>query len=160
MKNNKKYEEYKDIEMAGEEAAEELTDEEEIFADDKIADDKNSENESGAEAAKTEKRKNIASSFKNFSAKKKIGAAAAAVIAAGLISLLIMFFMKTDYMEAKQKALLCAGANPQIISEESDNEFLFLNEYSFEIYSDNGYYEIEINAFGTITSVEHSSFWD
>ena len=134
MENNKKYEEMETIETAAEEAGAEEIKPEEIKAE---------------EISQPEKK------AKKFSAKKKIGLAVL-----GIISLLAMSLMSVDYMEARQKVLAYTGPNSQIISEESDNEFLFLNEYSFEVSSDRGYYEIEVNPFGKITSVEHSNLWN
>lgn len=96
---------------------------------------------------------------KRFSVKKKAVIALSAVVALALASLAAMFFLKVDYMEARQKVLGYTGPNSQIISGESENEFLFLNEYSFEVYSDNGYYEIDMDPFGNITSAEYSKVW-
>lgn len=139
MENNKKYEEMETIETAAEEAGAEEIKPEEIKAE---------------EISQPEKK------AKKFSAKKKIGLAVVAAAVLGIISLLAMSLMSVDYMEARQKVLAYTGPNSQIISEESDNEFLFLNEYSFEVSSDRGYYEIKVNPFGKITSVEHSNLWN
>ena len=93
---------------------------------------------------------------KKFSFKKKFCVVLAVLIVLGAACLSAMFFLKTDYSEAREKAIEYAGPDSQIVSEESEAEFLFFNEYSFGVISGNEYYEIDINAFGIITSVERS----
>ena len=98
------------------------------------------------EISKTEKR--------NY--KKYIKYGAAGIIAIIAVALGAAFLLKVDPVAAKTKALEYVGNNAKVVSQEVENEFLFLNEYSFDIVSDNGYYELEMDAFGNITSLEES----
>ncbi len=88
--------------------------------------------------------------------KKYIKYGAAGIIAILAVALGAAFLLKVDPVAAKTKALEYVGNNAKVVSQEVENEFLFLNEYSFDIVSDNGYYELEMDAFGNITSLEES----
>ena len=59
----------------------------------------------------------------------------------------------------KWVALAAAGGQAQIISQEIDSDFLFFNEYSFELVTADGVYcEVELDAFGNVTSIEQEGW--
>ena len=60
--------------------------------------------------------------------------------------------MRVDVSKARESALAAAGGG-EVIGQEIDQEGLW-NEYSFRIMSGDTWYEIEVNAFGRVTSLE------
>lgn len=62
--------------------------------------------------------------------------------------------MRVDVSKARESALAAAGGG-EVIGQEIDQEGLW-NEYSFDIMSGDTWYEIEVNAFGQVTSLESS----
>ena len=71
------------------------------------------------------------------------------VLVAALIGSLAL---RADVAEARETALLAAGGG-EVIGQEIDQEGLW-NEYSFDIVNDTMWYEVEVNAFGRVTSLE------
>ena len=92
--------------------------------------------------------------FKNLSGTVRtllfIGIAAIVVLAAVLIGSLAL---RVDVAQARETALAAAGG--EVISQEIDQEGLW-NEYSFDIMNGDMWYEVEINAFGSVTGLESS----
>ena len=93
--------------------------------------------------------------FKNLSGTVRtllfIGIAAIVVLAAVLIGSLAL---RVDVAQARETALATAGGG-EVISQEIDQEGLW-NEYSFDIMNGDMWYEVEINAFGSVTGLESS----
>lgn len=93
--------------------------------------------------------------FKNLSGTVRtllfIGIAAIVVLAAVLIGSLAL---RVDVAQARETALAAAGGG-EVISQEIDQEGLW-NEYSFDIMNGDIWYEVEINAFGSVTGLESS----
>lgn len=93
--------------------------------------------------------------FKNLSGTVRtlllIGIAAIVVLAAVLIGSLTL---RVDVAQARETALAAAGSG-EVISQEIDQEGLW-NEYSFDIMNGDMWYEVEINAFGSVTGLESS----
>ena len=93
--------------------------------------------------------------FKNLSGTVRtllfIGIAAIVVLAAVLIGSLAL---RGDVAQARGTALAAAGGG-EVISQEIDQEGLW-NEYSFDIMNGDMWYEVEINAFGSVTGLESS----
>ncbi len=93
--------------------------------------------------------------FKNLSGTVRtllfIGIAAIVVLAAVLIGSLAL---RVDVTQARETALAAAGGG-EVISQEIDQEGLW-NEYSFDIMNGDMWYEVEINAFGSVTGLESS----
>ena len=91
--------------------------------------------------------------FKNLSGTVRtllfIGIAAIVVLAAVLIGSLAL---RVDVTQARESALAAAGVG-EVISQEIDQEGLW-NEYSFDIMNGDMWYEVEINAFGSVTGLE------
>ncbi len=71
------------------------------------------------------------------------------ILAAVLIGSLIL---RVDVAEAREAALAAAGGG-EVVSQEIDLEGLW-SEYSFDIVDGDTWYEIEVNAFGRVTSLE------
>ena len=80
-----------------------------------------------------------------------IGIAAIVVLAAVLIGSLAL---RVDVTQARETSLAAAGGG-EVISQEIDQEGLW-NEYSFDIMNGDMWYEVEINAFGSVTGLESS----
>ena len=80
-----------------------------------------------------------------------IGIAAIVVLAAVLIGSLAL---RVDVTQDRETALDAAGGG-EVISQEVDQEGLW-NEYSFDIMNGDMWYEVEINAFGSVTGLESS----
>ena len=73
----------------------------------------------------------------------------------GILSLIF----RVDLPRAQQIAQQAAGGQAQIISQEIDSDFLFFNEYSFELVTADGVYcEVELDAFGNVTSIEQEGW--
>ena len=93
--------------------------------------------------------------FKNLSGTVRtllfIGIAVIVVLAAVLIGSLAL---RVDVTQARETALAAAGGG-EVISQEIDQEGLW-NEYSFDIMNGDMWYEVEINAFGSVTGLESS----
>ena len=87
------------------------------------------------------------------------GLAAAAVLIAILLGSLVL---RVDSVRAREIALAAAGGG-EILGQEIDREG-FWNEYSFDILNGDTWYEVEVNAFGSITGLESSrggyGHWD
>lgn len=79
------------------------------------------------------------------------GIAAAAVLAAVLIGSLVL---SVDVTKAREAALAAAGGG-EVVGQEIDQEGLW-KEYSFDILNGGTWYEVDVNAFGTVTSLESS----
>ena len=77
------------------------------------------------------------------------GAAVVVVLAVVLIGSLAL---RADVTEAREAALSAAGCG-EVVGQEIDQEGLF-TEYSFDIVDDTMWYEVEVNAFGRVTSLE------
>lgn len=102
---------------------------------------------------KTEEKKRL--SFSGLGWKKWVVLAAAVLVVCGVLSLVF----RVDLPRAQQIAIQTAGGQAQIISQEVDSEFLFFNEYSFELATANGgYCEVELDAFGNVTSIEQKGW--
>lgn len=80
-----------------------------------------------------------------------------AVVIAAAAAVIAVSALHVDLPEARQKALETVGGNGQIVSETVENEFLFLNEYSFTIQSDNGFYELDLSPFGNVKEMESTT---
>ena len=66
---------------------------------------------------------------------------------------------RVNLPRAQQIAQQAAGGQAQIIAQEIDSEFLFFNEYSFELAAaDGSYWEVELDAFGNVTSIEQEGW--
>ena len=93
--------------------------------------------------------------FKNLSGTVRtllfIGIAAIVVLAAVLVASLVL---SVNVAEAREIALATAGGG-EIVGQEIDREGLW-NEYSFDIMNGDMWYEVEINAFGSVTGLESS----
>lgn len=100
--------------------------------------------------------------LKKLTGKKRILAVTGAV----LIGMFIIGFagalaLRVNAAEAQEIALAAAGGG-EIVSQEIEREGLW-SEYSFDILSGDTWYEVEVNAFGSVVSLESSlgySHWD
>ena len=93
--------------------------------------------------------------FSGFGVKKWVALAAAVLVVCGVLSLIF----RVDLPRAQQIAQQAAGGQAQIISQEIDSDFLFFNEYSFELVTADGVYcEVELDAFGNVTSIEQEGW--
>lgn len=94
--------------------------------------------------------------WKNLSSRVRAlviaGGAAVIVLAAVLIGSLAL---RIDAAEAREVALNAAGGG-EIVSQETEREGLW-NEYSFGIINGDSWYEVEVNAFGSVTSMESNT---
>lgn len=94
--------------------------------------------------------------WKNLSKKVRAliiaGIAVVVVLGAVLIGSLVL---RVDVAEAREAALAAAGGG-EVIGQEIDQEGLW-NEYSFDIMNGDTWYEVEVNAFGRVTSLESST---
>lgn len=94
--------------------------------------------------------------FKNLSGTVRtllfIGIAAIVVLAADTD--LDLWRCGWMWRRARETAL-AAAAGGEVISQEIDQEGLW-NEYSFDIMNGDMWYEVEINAFGSVTGLESS----
>jgi hypothetical protein len=77
------------------------------------------------------------------------GIAVVVILAAVLIGSLVL---RVDVVEARETALAAAGGG-EIVSQEIDKEGLW-SEYSFDIRNGDTWYEVEVNAFGSVTGLE------
>lgn len=91
-----------------------------------------------------------------------VGIAVVVVLTAVLIGSLVL---RVDTAQARENALSAAGGG-EIMGQEIDQEGLW-NEYSFDILNGDTWYEVEVNAFGRVTSLESSrggydkdGYWD
>lgn len=62
--------------------------------------------------------------------------------------------LRVDVTKARETALAAAGGG-EVVGQEIDQEGLW-NEYSFDIVNGNAWYEVEVNAFGSVTGLESS----
>lgn len=76
-----------------------------------------------------------------------IGLAAVAAVA-----FILALIMRADVSKARESALAATGGG-EVIGQEIDQEGLW-NEYNFHIVNGDTWYEIEVNAFGRVTSLE------
>lgn len=87
------------------------------------------------------------------------GAAVVVLLVVGLVASLVL---SVNVAEAREIALATAGGG-EIVGQEIDREGLW-NEYSFDIMNGNTWYEVEVNAFGSVTGLESSQggyrHWD
>ena len=101
--------------------------------------------------------------LKNISGKSRAliiaGAAVVVVLVVGLVGSLVL---RVGVVEARETALAAAGGG-EIVGQEIDREGLW-SEYSFDIMNGDTWYEVEVNAFGSVTSLESSrggyGHWD
>ena len=93
--------------------------------------------------------------WKNLSGKIRAliiaGIAVVVVLAAVLIGSLAL---RADVVQAREAALAAVGGG-EVIGQEIDQEGLW-NEYSFDITNGDTWYEVEVNAFGRVISLESS----
>lgn len=87
------------------------------------------------------------------------GAAVVVVLVIGLVASLVL---RVDVVKAREIALATVGGG-EIVGQEIDQEGLW-SEYSFDILNGETRYEVELNAFGSVTSLESNQggyrHWD
>lgn len=101
--------------------------------------------------------------LKNLSGKSRAlviaGAAVVVVLVIGLVASLVL---RVDVVKAREIALATVGGG-EIVGQEIDQEGLW-SEYSFDILNGETRYEVELNAFGSVTSLESNQggyrYWD
>lgn len=94
-------------------------------------------------------------SFAGLGLKKWIIIAIVVIVVCFLLSMVF----RVNLPRAQQIAQQAAGGQAQIIAQEIDTEFLFFNEYSFELVTaDGAYCEVELDAFGNVTSMEYEGW--
>lgn len=79
------------------------------------------------------------------------GSAVLVVLVAVLIGSLVL---RVDVVKARETALAAAGGG-EVMGQEMEQEG-FWREYSFDILNGDMWYEVEVNAFGQVTSLESS----
>ena len=93
--------------------------------------------------------------WKKLSGKVRVlilaGIGVVVVLAAVLVGSLVL---RVDVTKAREAALAAAGGG-EVVGQEIDQEGLW-SEYSFDILNGSTWYEVEVNAFGTVTSLESS----
>lgn len=81
----------------------------------------------------------------------------AAIVLAGCFALSLVF--RVNLPRAQQIAQQVVGGQAQIVAQEIDSEFLFFYEYSFELSAADGSdWEVELDAFGNVTSIEQEGW--
>lgn len=80
-----------------------------------------------------------------------VGIGLVVVLAAVLVGSLVL---RVDVTKAREAALAAAGGG-EVVGQEIDQEGPW-SEYSFDILNGGTWYEVEVNAFGTVTSLESS----
>lgn len=93
--------------------------------------------------------------MKQVSVKKWAGIICGAVLVVAVAAVGTIMLLRVDEEQARQAALSAAGEG-EIVSMEMSNEGLW-NEYEYVISGTDGWYKIEVNGFGSITEMEHSS---
>ena len=86
------------------------------------------------------------------------GAAVGAII---LVAFAASLLLRVDASAAQAAALFAAGGG-EVVGMEIDREGLW-NEYTYQIHSGDTWYEVDVNAFGSVTGLENSRFpsgWD
>ena len=93
--------------------------------------------------------------WKNLSKKVRALIIAGAAVVVVLVAVLVgSLALRVDVTEARETALAAAGGG-EVVGQEIDQEGLW-NEYSFDIMNGDMWYEVEVNAFGRVTSLESS----
>lgn len=93
--------------------------------------------------------------LKNMSKKVRTLVIAGIVVVVLLAAALVgSLALRVDAAQARETALSAAGGG-EVVGQELDQEGLW-NEYSFDILNGDTRYEVEINAFGKVTSLESS----
>ena len=93
--------------------------------------------------------------WKNLSKKVRALIIAGAAVVVVLVAVLVgSLALRVDVTEARETALAAAGGG-EVVGQEIDQEGLW-NEYSFDITNGDMWYEVEVNAFGLVTSLESS----
>ena len=91
--------------------------------------------------------------WKNLSGKIRAliiaGIAVVVVLAVVLIGSLVL---RADVVQAREAALAAVGGG-EVVGQEIDREGLW-NEYSFTITNGDAWYEVDVNAFGSVTGLE------
>lgn len=94
--------------------------------------------------------------------RKGLAIAAAAAAAAIVLIFAASLLLRVDAGRAREIALSAVGGGT-VIAQEIDREGLW-NEYSYHIQNGDARHEVEVDAFGTVTSLEsvplHSGRWD
>lgn len=92
---------------------------------------------------------------------KKLSKKVRALIIAGISVVVVLLavligslVLRVDVVKAREVALAAAGGG-EVVSQEIDQEGLW-NEYSFDIVNGDTWYEVEVNAFGSVTGLESS----
>ena len=83
---------------------------------------------------------------------KRLLALFGAVIILGLIALAAAVLLRADAAQAEAAALAAAGGG-EIVGREMEREGLW-NEYEYRIVNGDVWYEVEVNAFGSVTGLE------
>lgn len=91
--------------------------------------------------------------LKNLNGKVRAVVIAGIVVVVVLVAALVgSLALRVDVAEARETALAAAGGG-EVVGQEIDQEGLW-NEYSFDIMNGDTWYEVEVNTFGKVTSLE------